>query len=134
MNKTNQTSNNELQKFGITTGIIVAGLFGLLLPWLFNFTIPYWPWAVSSILILWAFIHPASLKHIFLTWMKFGHIMGWINSRIILGIMFYFIFLPTAVILKILGKDPLHKKLDEKISSYRIKSPQKPKEHIERPF
>jgi len=134
MNNTAPTSNHELRKFGITTGIIVAALFGLLLPWLFNFAFPRWPWIIALTLILWALIHPASLKHVYHYWMRFGHVMGWINSRIILGIMFYVIFLPTAIILKLLGKDPLHRKLDANSMSYRVKSHPKTKEHVERPF
>ena len=66
--------------------------------------------------------------------MKIGHVLGWINTRIILAIMFYLLFFPIAIIMKILGKDPLYKKLDSKLSSYRKESLPQPKEHIERPF
>jgi len=134
MNHTDKINSQELRKFGITTGSIVAILFGLIFPWLFNFKLPYWPWIIFTVLVSWALIFPASLKPVYQNWMKFGNALGWINSRIILGIMFYLVFLPTAIILKILGKDPLHKKIEEKTVSYRINTKPRDKKHIERPF
>ena len=134
MKNDTQLSDQDLRKFGLVTGFIFSALFGLLLPWLFEHTIPYWPWILSSVLILWALIHPHSLGPVYNLWMKIGHILGWINTRIILAIMFYLLFFPIAIIMKILGKDPLYKKLDSELSSYRKESLPQPKEHIERPF
>ena len=134
MNNDTQLSNQDLRNFGLVTGFIFSALFGLLLPWLFNHATPYWPWVLSSVLILWALIHPRSLNPVYNLWMKIGHVLGWINTRIILAIMFYLLFFPIAIIMKIFGKDPLYKKLDSKLSSYRTKSIPQPKEHIERPF
>ena len=37
-----------LRKFGLTTGAIVALLFGLFLPWLFDFGLPRWPWMLAK--------------------------------------------------------------------------------------
>jgi hypothetical protein len=37
-----------LRRFGLTTGIIVAVLFGIVLPWVFNLGWPTWPWMVRS--------------------------------------------------------------------------------------
>ena len=76
----------ELRKFGIVTGLIVAVLFGLLLLWIFDFNWPKWPWVISGILWVWALIAPATLFVVYKYWLKFGHVAGWINTRIILGI------------------------------------------------
>ena len=127
-------NKEELRKFGLVTGIIFSALFGLLFPWLFEHSMPLWPWILGSTLVIWALIHPKSLGPLYHFWMKIGHILGWINTRIILAIMFYFLFLPIAIIMKTFGKDPLYKKLDRKLTSYRNKSVQQPKEHIEKPF
>ena len=35
-----------LRQFGFMFGGIIAGLFGIVLPWLFDFKYPYWPWGV----------------------------------------------------------------------------------------
>lgn len=51
-------------------------------------------------------------------WLKFGEIVGKINSKIIIFIMFYCLFTPIGLVLKIFGKDLLSKKLQPQVSSY----------------
>ena len=131
---TPELSMQELRKFGFTTGAIVAVLFGLLLPWLFNHGYPYWPWILAGVLWLWAIIAPATLKPVYNGWMKVGHVLGWINTRIILGLMFFTVFFIAGLILKILGKDPMSRKIDKSAESYRVPSHVHNKDHVERPF
>ena len=126
-------NKKELRHFGLTTGAIVAVLFGLLLPWLFGHEFPGWPWAISLILWLWALVIPATLNSVYRGWMTVGNVLGWINTRIILGILFYVIIFPIGLGMKIFGKDPIAKNFD-KNGSYRIKSKQQIKEHFERPY
>lgn len=56
--------------------------------------------------------------YIFQGWVKFGNFIGHINSKIIIFIMFFFIFLPTGILLKIFKKDLLKKKLNKNTISY----------------
>ena len=124
----------ELRKFGLVTGAIVAVLFGLLIPWIFDNPWPLWPWIVTGVFWLWSLVHPRSLFVIYRAWLKFGHVAGWINTRIILGIMFYIVFFPAGIIMRLLGKDPMARKLDSSATSYRIISDAMKKDHIERPY
>lgn len=124
----------ELRKFGLVSGAIVATLFGLLLPWLFDYGWPWWPWVLAGILWLWSLVHGESLFVVYRVWLKFGHIAGWINTRIILGIVFYLVFLPAGLLLRLLGKDPMARKLDGSSRSYRISSERTEKDHVERPY
>jgi hypothetical protein len=71
---------------------------------------------------------------VFYLWMKLGQVLGWINTRIILGLVFFILFAPVALLLRILGKDPLHRKLDDKASTYRVDSEKLPRERMEKPF
>ena len=38
-----------LRRFGLTTGALIAGIFGLLLPWLFDARYPAWPWLAAAL-------------------------------------------------------------------------------------
>ncbi len=53
-------------------------------------------------------------------WVKFGDVLGKINGFLISFILFYVVFAPTGIILRLLKKDLLNKKLDAKAISYFI--------------
>lgn len=133
--KIENPGKTELRKFGLVTGAIVAALFGIILPWLFGYQWPKWPWIVTGILWVWAIVFPSTLFFVYNIWMKFGLVAGWINTRIILGIMFYLVFLPAGLVMRIIFRnDPMSRKLDSSAKSYRKISQPISKEHIERPY
>jgi len=129
-----QQSNKELRTFGLTTGVMIVLIFGLALPWLFNRHFPTWPWIVAATLVSAALILPATLRPVFKAWMTFGHWLGWINTRIILGLMFYTVFFMVGLAMKSVGKDPMARKIDKSAGSYRVQSHPRSKDHVERPF
>ena len=132
--QTTEQNIKELRKFGITTGIIVAVFFGLVMPWIFSRPIPGWPWAASSVLIIWALIAPDTLKIAYKIWMRIGLTLGRVNTKIVLGIVFYLVFTPMGLLMRIFRKDPMRQKMDGKVASYRCASIKPPKEQIERTY
>jgi len=122
------------RKFGLTTGLIVVILFGFLIPWLFELNYSWWPWYIAAALAVPALIAPMALQPIYIGWMKFGNVMSWINTRIILGVLFYGMFLPIGIVMRLFGKDSMQRKLDKKLSSYRVISQNEPKDNVERPY
>ena len=127
--------NKGLRKFGITTGAIIVVLFAFFFPWIFDVaTMPMWPWIVAGLLWVPALLVPAVLHPVYTTWMKIGHGIGWVNTRIILGVLFYVLVLPMGLIMRLFGKDPMARKTDNSASSYRVESVSEPKERLEKPF
>lgn len=57
------------------------------------------------------------LKKLYEAWMKFAHLLGWVNTRIILTIVYFLIITPLALVFKAIGKDPMSREF-EKIDSY----------------
>jgi len=43
-------------------------------------------------------------------WMRLAAILGWINSRILLGLMYYVVFTPLGFVLRLAGRDPLRRR------------------------
>ncbi len=124
----------ELRKFGLVTGAIVIVLFGLILPWIFGYKWPVWPWILTGVLWIWALAIPGTLFFVYSSWLKFGHIAGWINTRIILGLMFFLVFFPAGILMRIFGNDPMVRKFDGTANSYRIVSKPIERDHVERPY
>lgn len=122
------------RKFGLVTSAIVVVLFGLAIPWLFSLGYPRWPWIFAGILSTWGLVAPTTLKPVYTGWMKFGHIMNWINTRLILGILFYGLILPFGVVMRLFGNDPMQRKLDSSRTSYRVESHKDGKDNVEHPY
>ena len=116
--------------------VIFVLLFGLLLPWLFDKALPIWPWYILAVTGSLALIFPLGLKPFYKVWMVFGAVMGWINTRLILGIVFYFVFMPFGLVMKLFGKDLLSRKLDASAPSYRVAPApsEQQKDNMENPY
>jgi hypothetical protein len=127
--------NLGLRKFGLTTGAIIVVLFVFFFPWVFDMAaMPMWPWIVAGILWVPALLMPSLLRPVYATWMKIGHAIGWVNTRIILGVLFYVLVLPMGLIMRLFGKDPMAREMNKSISSYRIESVSEPKDRLEKPY
>ena len=127
--------NLGLRKFGLTTGAIIVVLFVFFFPWVFDMAaMPMWPWIVAGILWVPALLMPSVLRPVYATWMKIGHAIGWVNTRIILGVLFYVLVLPMGLIMRLFGKDPMAREMNKSISSYRIESVSEPKDRLEKPY
>jgi hypothetical protein len=48
---------------------------------------------------------PRSLTQVYRLWMMVGEVLGWINTRLILGALFY--LTPLGVYMRLRGKDPM---------------------------
>jgi len=127
-------SKKELREFGLIFGAIFVALFGFLVPWLFEKALPIWPWYVFAITSGLALIVPIALKPFYKLWMLFGGVMGWINTRLILGLVFYFVFMPFGLVMKLFGKDLLSRRLDSKASSYRVINNEENNSSLENPY
>lgn len=124
----------DLRKFGFVFAGGLVLFFGLLLPWLFEKPWPVWPWIGAGLFAGTGLLLPGLLRPVYYLWMKLGHALGWINTRIILGLVFFVMFAPVALVLRVFGKDPLKRRLDDEAGSYRVQSEKLPRERMERPF
>jgi hypothetical protein len=122
----------ELRKFGLFAAGFIALVFGLALPWLVDGSFPLWPWIGALVLKAAALLQPASLKPVYTVMLLVGHVLGWVNSRILLTIVFYGLILPTGLVRRMLGKDPMARRGDD--HTYRIPSEPLADDHMERPY
>ena len=124
-----------LRSFGLLTGLIVAALFGLALPWLLEHEeIPRWPWAVAATLVGLAAAAPTWLRPVYRGWMTFGLVMSRITTPVLLGVLFWLVVTPIARLRALGGNDPLTRHFDRDASSYRITSKAAAAKDLERPF
>lgn len=132
--KSRELETKELRSFGLTLAAAMVILFGGVLPWLFSYAFPYWPWLLAGGLTLWALFSARTLAPLYKVWMKVGDKIGWVNTRIILGLVFYTTVMPMGFVMRLLGKDPMRREFNKQLASYRIPSTKRSQKHMERPF
>ena len=123
-----------LREFGLLTAGIIALLFGLVLPLLWGHNLPLIPSIIAVILAILALFIPQSLGPIYQGWMRVAQVLAWVNSRLILGLIFFIIVTPMAIIMKIIKRDPLNRKFKFRLETYRVSSQIKNKISMEKPY
>lgn len=134
MNQIPQLDNKGLRRFALTTGAAIALIFGAFLPWLFAHSYPYWPWVILAILGAWGVIAPASLKPIYRGWMKFALLISKVTTPIILGAVFFLVIFPVSLVFRLLRNDPMRRRFERDVQTYRVKSEKPQRSSLENPF
>src|SRR5688572_506878 len=129
----NEITTRQLRSFGF----IVGGIFALigLWPLIVRAEDPrWWAIAIAGFLLIPAVVFPKSLAWPYRGWMLIGHVLGWINTRIILGAVFYFVVTPTGLFRRWLGKDPMGRQLRPDLDSYRVVRTPRPPSHLTKQY
>ena len=109
-------TKEEIRKFGIVIGIILL-IIGVILLWKRNI---YYP--ILMIIGIFLFVGglsiPIILKPIYIIWMIFATIMGWLMTRFILSLLFYGLITPISLIARLMGKKFLYLRWDKINNSY----------------
>jgi len=123
-----------LREFGLVTGAAVVVIFGLFFPWMLGREWPGWPWAIAAALWSLALLQPLWLRSTYRAWMRFGLLASRVMTPLVLGIVFFAMIAPMAIVRRLFGSDPMQRTLDPNQKSYRIQSIKSPKDKLERPF
>ncbi len=129
-----ELDSRGLRKFALSTGAAFAALFGMFLPWLLDLSYPVWPWVIFAILALGGLLLPEALRPVHYWWMRLALLISKVTTPIVLGVVFFFVFMPFGLVAKILGKDPMRRKLNDNIDSYRVDSEPSAREDLENPY
>ena len=123
-----------LRQFGLTTGAAVVAIFGMFFPWILDLDWPVWPWVIAALFWSLALIQPVWLRWVYRGWMRFGLLASRVMTPLVLGIVFFVMISPMAIIRRLMGNDPMQRALDPNQKSYRVQSKKSPSEKLEKPF
>jgi hypothetical protein len=123
----------QLRSFGITVGAVFALI--ALWPVMIRGDAPrLWAAITAALLIVPALVWPSSLSRIHKGWMALAEVLAWINTRIILGAVFYLIVTPIGVVRRLLGKDPMGTKPKADAETYRVLRKPRSASHLTRQY
>ncbi len=114
----NSNSIKRYKEFGYLVGFGFPLIIGYLIPYFSGHAFRTWTLFIGIPILIIGIIKPYFLKYPFKLWMKIGHLLGWINSKLILGIVYIVVLQPISLVMKLLGHDPL-KKINKQDKTYR---------------
>ena len=115
-------TKKELRKFGFLIAFAFPIVFGWVVAKIGGHSFRNWTLWVSFPSLLLAITKPNLLKLPYKLWMKIGYALGWINSRLILGLVFIVVLQPISIFMKLFNYDPLRRDLKDKVISYKEKN------------
>jgi hypothetical protein len=104
-------SKQKLREFGLLIGFGFPILIGWILPSLFGHEFRAWTLWVGIPGLILGLTSPRLLHYPYKGWIALGNIIGWVNSHIILGLVFILVLQPIAYIMRLTGYDPLRTRL-----------------------
>lgn len=119
MSTTPLPSNTSFGGLFVVVFLLLAGwaFWRGAMPWATGFA------AVSALFLLATLTAPRLLTPLNRAWMALGHLLGRIISPIVLGLMFYGLITPVALVQRLSGRDALRLRAfrDPKLSSHWIR-------------
>ena len=108
--------NKSLRKFALTMGIAFLVITMLIFLRHRHSVVP--TFLISVLFFICAFTYPAILRPLYVFWMKLAFVLSWVNTRLVLTVIFYLIFAPVGIFMRILARDPLEWRIDKNSASY----------------
>jgi hypothetical protein len=98
--------------FGLIGGFASAGAPPM------TVAIVVWSFGAALAVLIW--IAPAPARMIYIGWMSAAEPIGWTMTNLILAIVYYLVLTPVALLMRLMGRDPMQRKLDPSATTYWI--------------
>jgi Saxitoxin biosynthesis operon protein SxtJ len=94
------------RSFGLTVGLVLCAI-AVFSGWRGHLLRAGLSGAAGVALVAAALIRPSSLTRLAAVWSRVGHALGWVNSRVLLTVMFLIVVWPIGAVSRLFGSDPL---------------------------
>jgi len=113
MSAANRTLNRQF-------GLVMAGALSIVgaLSFVLGGHTAIWLIGAAVLMAIAALAVPALLNPLRIAWMKLAHVIGAVNSRIILTVIFAVVVTPIALVMRILGRSSIDRRPDPARASY----------------
>ena len=114
-----QPTRKDLRNLGLVF-FIALGIIGSLLWWKGRPSAP-WLWTAALALGTWGLVWPRGLRPLYRLWMGLAVVLNYFVSRLILTLLYYLVITPIGLGLRLLGRDPLDRKLKDRSSYWQVR-------------
>ena len=109
MSSTSSIYDGKERSFGLSVGGACLALAALW-AWRRTPTLPLIFSLIGAVLVILGLLAPTLLRVPNRLWWRLAHVLGWINSRILMTVIFFLILTPVGVIRRLGGADSLRLK------------------------
>lgn len=119
MSQEQSTGMKELRSFGLLVGTVFSaiGIWPLLMR---GEALRLWAIGLGGALILLGGMSPGLLAPVHKVWMRVGYVLGWVNTRILLGLVFFSLVTPMGIVFRLRGKDVMRQTFARDSPTYRV--------------
>lgn len=111
-------SQKELAWFGLMF-LAFFGLIGGFVWWRLQAqTAAYTLWGVAAAVVAVYYAVPSLRRPIYLGWLYAAFPIGWVISHVVMGVIYFLVITPFALVFKLIGRDALEQKIDKNAKSY----------------
>lgn len=114
----NRVSAGSERGFGIVFFFVFA-IIGLW-PLIAGGTPRLWSLGIAMAFLLVSLVRPGLLSPLNRAWFLFGLLLHRIVTPVVMGMVFFLTVTPTGLVMRLVGKDPLHRRLDPTAKTYWI--------------
>jgi hypothetical protein len=103
---------NPERSFGLSVGGVLVAI-ALALSWRGRLGRAEVLGGVGAFLLFFGTVRPQLLKWPSAAWWRFSRVLGYVNARILLTLLFSLLLVPVSFIWRVIGKDPLQRRRDK---------------------
>lgn len=74
--------------------------------------------AISAVVLVVGSLKPTWLRWVYVVWMAAVFPIGFVVSHVLMAAVFYLVVTPIGLIMRIMGRDPMHRKFDPEARTY----------------
>ena len=118
--KTNPTPR-DLKWFGLILLAFLGFVGGIVWLRTGSLAAPRVLWAIGAALAAVYYVVPPLRKPMFVGWSYLTYPIGWVVSHVLLAVLFYGVFTPLGLVMRLFGYDPMRKAFDRSATTYWVR-------------
>jgi hypothetical protein len=125
-------SEKQLRQFAVIS-LVGFGVIGCIAAWKSGawtgggaWTASLALWIAGAAIGLSGLIVPRAVWPVYVVLMALALPIGWVLTHVLLVVLYFGVFTPIAMIFRLVGRDPLHRRFEPDLDSYWIERPPHP--------
>ena len=107
----NSTSTELTRRTLTSFALIVGGAMLVIAAFQWRRGAPQGVWVtlivIAAVLLIAAAVAPSLLRPVYRGWMRLGEVLAWVNTRILLTLIFFLVVTPIGLVMRLFGRSPI---------------------------